>query len=342
MNNLQYVIATNEGEAVAISAGAYLGGEKSCVIMQNSGLTNALNPLTSLNYPFRIPILGFVSWRGEPGIHDEPEHWLTGEITKSLLDLCKIPNTVLSCNLSEAEKQLDDALEHFNEDRSFFFIVRKDTFTLESRIGEITSTPYTKKVINGTRRKPRPSRLQVLEKVSSFKDDETLLLASTGKCGRELFEIDDTPHNLYMIGSMGCVSSIGLGICLVKSEKRVIALDGDGALLMRAGSLATNGFYRPRNLLHILLDNESHDSTGGQDTVSRNVNFAMISRASGYERSITVNDIDEFGRYIEQWKTRPALTFIHMLINKGSKKNLGRPTILPHEVKERLMDFIRK
>jgi phosphonopyruvate decarboxylase len=341
-NHFQYVIATNEGEAVAISAGAYLGGKKSLVIMQNSGLTNALNPLTSLNYPFRVPVLGFVSWRGEPGIHDEPEHWLTGEITKSLLDLCKIPSVILSNKISEAEMQLEDALEHFNKDRPFFFIVKKGTFASESLGREIELPRYTKKIINGTKQEPRPSRLQVLEKVSSFKDNDTVLLASTGKCGRELFEIEDSPHNLYMIGSMGCVSSIGLGICLVRPKKRVICLDGDGALLMRTGSLATNGFYRPKNLLHILLDNESHDSTGGQDTVSGNVDFSMIARASGYERSITVNKITDLGRHIEHWKSKPILTLIHVKISKGSKKNLGRPTVLPYDVKKRFMAFIRQ
>ncbi len=168
-----------------------------------------------------------------------------------------------------------------------------------------------------------------------------MLLASTGKCGRELFEIDDSAHNLYMIGSMGCASSIGLGICLARPEKRVIVLDGDGALLMRTGSLATNGFYRPKNLLHILLDNKSHDSTGGQNTVSGNIHFTAIARASGYEKSILINNVEEIGSLIEQWKQKPVLTFMHVEIRKGSKKNLGRPTILPHEVKKRFMALLK-
>ena len=118
-NNFHYIIATNEGEAVAISAGAHLGGKKSCVIMQNSGLTNALNPLTSLNFCFKIPVLGFVSWRGEPGIKDEPEHILMGEIIQSVLEVCKIPHTILSSRIKEVEKQLDKADEYYKNNLPF-------------------------------------------------------------------------------------------------------------------------------------------------------------------------------------------------------------------------------
>ena len=340
INNFQYITSTNEGEAVAISAGAYLGGKKSCVLMQNSGLTNALNPLASLNYCFQIPVLGFVSWRGEPGLQDEPEHWLLGEITGPLLDQCKIPNAVLSSDIAEAEQQLETALENLNDNKPFFFIVKKNTFSQVILQKEIEITRYRKELIEGKTRKVQHTRLQVLEKISQFKDKNTLLLASTGKCGRELFEYDDSPNNLYMIGSMGYVSSIALGICLSRPDKHVIALDGDGALLMRMGSMATNGFYRPKNLLHVLLDNQSHDSTGGQDTVSGNVDFSRIAYETGYEKSMSVNDVEEIGNYIKQWKKNPVLTFMHVRIKKGSKKNLGRPTIKPHRVKERFMSFI--
>ena len=340
INNFQYITSTNEGEAVAISAGAYLGGKKPCVLMQNSGLTNALNPLASLNYCFQIPVLGFVSWRGEPGLQDEPEHLLLGEITGPLLDQCKIPNAVLSSDLAEAEQQLETALENFNDNKPFFFIVKKNTFSRVILQKEIEITRYRKELVEGKSRKAQPTRLQVLEKISQFKDKNTLLLTSTGKCGRELFEYDDSPNNLYMIGSMGYVSSIALGICLARPDKHVIALDGDGALLMRMGSMVTNGFYRPKNLLHVLLDNQSHDSTGGQDTVSGNVDFSRIAYETGYEKSMSVNDVEEIGNYIKQWKKNPVLTFMHVRIKKGSKNNLGRPTIKPHRVKERFMSFI--
>lgn len=340
VNNFQYVIATNEGEAVAISAGAYLAGKKSCVLMQNSGLTNALNPLTSLNYCFEIPVLGFVSWRGEPSLHDEPEHTLMGKITDKLLDICGISHLLLSTDEEELRRQLEVADQYIERNESFFFIVKKGSFTEEKIEKTLSIDHYERQLITGSSSEPKPARLQVLEAISGHKDKDTLLLAATGKTGRELFEIEDAPNNLYMVGSMGCVSSIGLGIALARQDKRVVAIDGDGALLMRMGSMATNGFYRPRNMLHILLDNESHDSTGGQQTVSANVLFAEIAKASGYRRSVITNSIDEIGSHIEQWKANPVLTFLHIKIEKGSKKNLGRPTVKPFEVKKRIMAFM--
>jgi phosphonopyruvate decarboxylase len=339
-NNFQYIIATNEGEAVAISAGAHLGGKKACVLMQNSGFTNALNPLTSLNYCFKIPVLGFVSWRGEPGIKDEPEHALMGEILPSLLDICRISYTTLSSDIGKVKEQLTLADEYYKNNESYFFILKKNTFSNEPLRNQIKIQDYKREIIESTSGMAKHTRLEILEKITRQKDNETILLASTGKCGRELFEIEDTLHNLYMIGSMGCVSSIGLGIALTRPKKRIIAIDGDGALLMRMGSLATNGYYRTKNLLHILLDNNSHDSTGGQQTVSENVQFMKIASEAGYERSIAANDVKTIDAIIEKWKESPALTFIHAKIKKGSKKNLGRPTVSPVHVKERIMKFI--
>jgi phosphonopyruvate decarboxylase len=340
LKNFQYIMATNEGEAVAISAGAYLAGKKSIVLMQNSGLTNALNPLTSLNYCFEIPVLGFVSWRGEPGLHDEPEHELMGQISGPMLELCKIPFAVLSKNIAEVKKQIEFANDCIENQKPFFFIVKKYTFEQEPLSEYKDIKRHKREIIKGKAENPKPSRLKVLEAISSCKDANTLLLASTGKGGRELFEIKDSAHNLYMVGSMGCVSSMGLGIALIKNDKKIIAIDGDGALLMRMGSLTTNGFYAPNNMMHILLDNNSHDSTGGQQTVSKNVDFTKIACDSGYAKSIETNDVREIGQFIYDWKKNPVLTFMNVGVSRGSKQNLGRPTVKPPQVKERFMRFI--
>jgi len=343
MNNFRYIAATNEGEAVAIAAGAHLAGMKSCVLMQNSGLTNALNPLTSLNYCFRIPVLGFVSWRGEPGTRDEPEHELMGKIMEPLLSVCKIPYAILSKNIDEAEKQMETADSFYSRNLPYFFIVKRNTFSGEPIKKHLITCKYEREIIDYTDSimdETLPTRLEVLEEIKHHKNDSTILLASTGKGGRELFEIEDTKNNLYMVGSMGCVSSIGLGIALNNPDIHVIAIDGDGALLMRMGSLATNGFYRPKNLLHILLDNGCHDSTGGQETVSENVNFTKIAAESGYNRSAASNNLNTIRTIIKDWKKNPILTFLHVEIKKGSKNNLGRPTVLPYEVRERIMKFI--
>jgi phosphonopyruvate decarboxylase len=168
------------------------------------------------------------------------------------------------------------------------------------------------------------------------------LLATTGKTGRELYEIEDHPGNLYMVGSMGCVSSLGLGLALARPEKKVIAIDGDGALLMRMGSLATNGFYRPPNLLHVVLDNRCHDSTGGQDTVSENVGFAAVASHAGYPAAIEAHDLGEFTTAVQTWLQAGGLTLLSLPIARGSRKALGRPGIKPVEAKERLMRYLQQ
>jgi phosphonopyruvate decarboxylase len=180
----------------------------------------------------------------------------------------------------------------------------------------------------------------VLSVISGFKDSGTLILASTGKIGRELFEIEDSPHQFYMVGSLGCISSMGLGLSLTRPDKKIIAIDGDGALLMRMGSLATNGFFANDNLIHILIDNRAHDSTGGQPTVSENVDFTAIAHACGYGRAVQINTFSELQDQLNLWKHTPVLTFLHVRVEKGSKKNLGRPTITPPQVKDRFMAFI--
>jgi phosphonopyruvate decarboxylase len=340
INECDYVMAANEGDAVAIASGAKLGGKKAVVLMQNSGLTNATSPLTSLNYTFKLPVLGFVSLRGEPGVKDEPQHELMGQITEKMLALMKVEWAYLSDDEKEAAKQLKEANNHIEEGRTFFFVVKKGTF------GDVKLRPQAlKQVSNNTLRKSStkpnlPIRTQALKAISDLADKDTVLLATTGKTGRELFEVEDKPNNLYMVGSMGCISSLGLGLALARPDKKVIAIDGDGSALMRMGSFATNAYYQPKNLLHILLDNNAHDSTGGQATVSHIVDFASMAATVSYPVSLQVNALDELEDAINQWKKDSQLTFIHMKISQGSPAELGRPTVKPFEVKDRLIKFI--
>ncbi len=342
INECRYVMATNEGDAVAICAGAYLGGHKSVVLMQNSGLTNATSPLTSLNYSFRIPVLGFVSLRGEPGLADEPQHELMGVITEEFLEVMQISWEYLSVDVDQAELQLQHADRIIQSGRSFFFVVKKDTFD-EVELQQ-KSLPEVHNVVLGDHAEmdQKPTRLSVLERLNELKDTDTVLLATTGTTGRELYEIGDAPNNLYMVGSMGCIGSLALGLSLTRPDKKIIAIDGDGALLMRMGSLVTNACYAPNNMLHILLDNNCHDSTGGQATASHNVNFATVAAASGYAKAYYANNANELIEYVQAWKSHSVLTFVHLRTAKGSKKNLGRPKVKPYEVKERLMKFLGK
>jgi phosphonopyruvate decarboxylase len=340
INECNHIAAANEGDAVAVAAGAYLGGRKSVVLMQNSGLTNAVSPLTSLNFPFRIPVLGFVSLRGEEAIGDEPQHELMGQITTDLLDIMRVKWEFLSSNQEEAYKQLKKADQWINMKTTFFFVIKKGTFEEEQITEQRKTTRQNLLKIEKSKPDESPSRLSALTAISKYKDRKTVLLATTGKTGRELYEVEDSDHNLYMVGSLGCISSIGLGLALTKKDKKIIVIDGDGSLLMRMGSMATTAHYNPTNMLHILLDNNSHDSTGGQSTVSHDVDFVSVAASCSYENSVYIHDISELQANISKWKENQRLTFLYMNIQKGSKKNLGRPKITPFQVKERLKEYI--
>lgn len=341
INECEYIAAANEGDAVAIASGAYLGGRKSVVLMQNSGLTNCISPLTSLNYPFQIPILGFVSLRGDPGLNDEPQHELMGQITTQLLDLMQIKWQFLSFDDSEAKRQLEEANKWIEANRPFFFVVRKETFKSEKLKIEQRLNHKNKEKSEQTDLDELPSRFDTLKVINGLKDKKTVLMATTGKTGRELYEVEDSVNNLYMVGSMGCVGSLGLGLAYTRKDIDVIVIDGDGSLLMRMGSLSTNGYYQPENMLHILLDNHVHDSTGGQNTVSHNIDLVNIAAACGYEKSCYIHSLHELEKCIQEWKMTKGLTFIYLKISKGSKPNLGRPKVTPSEVKTRLQKFLK-
>jgi phosphonopyruvate decarboxylase len=340
INECEYVAAANEGDAVAIASGAFLGGKKSVVLMQNSGLTNAVSPLVSLNYPFRIPVLGFVSLRGEQGIPDEPQHELMGPITTNLLDLMKVKWMYLSSDLKKAKHQLVLAAKYIERDLPFFFVVRKGTF--EREILHKQALSFRRNHVKIARHAPDqlPVRSEALKVINTLKDDKTVQLATTGITGRQLYEIEDACNNLYMVGSMGCVSSLGLGLALCKPEFDIVVIDGDGSLLMRMGSMATNGYYHPPNMLHVLLDNNAHDSTGGQSTVSHNIDFVEIASSCGYEKSIYIHDLYELENAIREWKKNRGPTFLCMKISKGYDMEPGRPKMKPHEVKKRFETFL--
>lgn len=340
INDCEFVMAANEGDAVAICAGAQLGGRKTVFLCQNSGLTNASSPLTSLNYSFQIPVLGFVSLRGEEGLGDEPQHELMGKITTSMLDIMDIPWHFLSSDIEEATQQLKQADEYIKANKSFFFVVKKGTFAKEKLQPQTPMLAKNEVKLVKKTEDERPSRLAALEVINAVKDHGTAVLATTGLTGRELYEIEDAPNNLYMVGSMGCISSLGLGLAMAKPGKKVIAIDGDGALLMRMGSMATNANYNTENMVHILLDNNVHDSTGGQGTVSHNVNFVEVAAAVGYAKALYAHSAKEMREMLEQWAAHPTLTFIYLQTTKGQKENLGRPKVKPFEVKDRLMTFL--
>jgi len=342
-----YIMASNEGDAVALCAGAYMAGRNSVVMMQNSGLTNAISPLTSLNQVFGIPVLGFVSLRGEEHTLDEPQHELMGKITIPILELMEFQWDFLSFDQDEAEEQLKLAAQRIREGHSFFFIVRKNTFREYILPLHLEKKPdHSCLTVKGTAEKiPQgngefPFRIDVLRTIHSFLDQETALIAPTGYTSRELHEIGDADNMFYMIGSMGCAGSIGMGIAIAQPRKRVMVIDGDGSLLMRLSGMALIGYYKPENMVHIVIDNNSYESTGGQETVSNGINFSEIARACGYVHTEQVQDMIGLKDTLNKWKKNRQLTFIYLKIRSGTREKLGRPSIHPQTVRQRFMEFL--
>ena len=345
---LHYVSAANEGDAVALIAGVSLGarnGRRGIAMMQNSGLGNAVSPLTSLTWTFRLPQLLIITWRGQPGVPDEPQHELMGPITPALLDTMKIPWETFPIEADAIGPALDRAVAHMDATgRPYALVMQKGSvapYELKQGTGLASRARcLPRSNLRGIAPDALPSRREALQRVIAYTPlDSTVVLASTGFCARELYAIDDRPNQLYMVGSMGCLTSFALGLALARPDLHVVAVDGDGAALMRMSAFATLGTYGPSNLTHVLLDNRAHDSTGGQATVSPNVSFATIAAACGYASAV---ESDDLGVLDELFAT-PMLRgprFARLSIECGTPSGLPRPTIAPADVKTRLMRHV--
>ena len=336
----EYVGAASEGEAIAIAAGAWLAGRETVVMCQNSGLGNAINPLTSLNWPFRIPTLLIVTWRGQPGLKDEPQHELMGQITQQLLDKIGVRHQLFPSDESQITVSLDTAVSAMDEtELPFAFVMEKGGVERED-LNEI----QTRVTAQGIRKEldvggPQPARISALECVLANVSDETAIIATTGKCGRELYTLADRQQHLYQVGSMGCASAMALGIAR-NARRPVLVLDGDGAALMKMGTLATIGSQAPSNLIHLILDNGVHDSTGGQPTVSSNVDFSAVALACGYRSGVSADSLTGLEEALRYTLKVPGPHMIHLRIKPGSKINLGRPSISPADVARRFKTFL--
>lgn len=337
---LRYVGASSEGEAVAIAAGAWLAGRTTVVMCQNSGLGNAVNPLTSLNHPFRIPTMLIVTWRGQPGLKDEPQHDVMGEISAGLLDTIRVPHAPFPREDSEIAAALEDAVNRMSEtDLPTAFVMEKGSVADEGLDEPAKEPPVPGTLVNFYDNKEKSSRVSILSLFLDLASDQAAVVATTGKCGRELFTLADREQHLYQVGSMGCASGMALGVAL-NVTRPVIVLDGDGAMLMKMGTLATIGAYAPDNLLHIVLDNGVHDSTGGQATVSASVDFAAVAQACGYRWTAKCDSLAGFERAFAAAQAEVGPKLIHARILPGSIDGLGRPTISPAEVARRFKAFL--
>jgi phosphonopyruvate decarboxylase len=341
---IDYYGATNEGDAVAIVCGASMLKRKGVVMFQNSGLGNAVNPLTSLSFPFKFPFLMIVTHRGQPGgPPDEPQHELMGQITEKMLETMRIKWEYFPRELEELKSSVDKAVAYMEEtNKPFAYVLQKGTINPQDLKLKKSDEPLGTRnlVFEEKLEKPysqRPTRTEALQALAPHLEDQDFIVATTGKTGRELYTLSDSGQNLYMVGSMGCASSFALGAALCSKDKRWIVLDGDAAALMRMGNLATIGACNPSNFLHILLDNEVNDSTGGQTTVSDNVALAAVAKSCGYKGVYSTDSIEELDSILKKIKRSNGPDFIHFRIKKGSPKELGRPGIKPFEVKERMM-----
>jgi phosphonopyruvate decarboxylase len=351
---LHYVSMANEGDAVAFIAGVTLaqGTDKpvsrGIAMMQNSGLGNAVSPLTSLTWTFRLPQLLIVTWRGQPGVADEPQHALMGPITPTLLDTMDIRWELFPTEPGAIGSALDRAIAHMDATgNSYAFVMQKGSvapYELAAGASVMERRPEPTTGVSESRHATRrqwASRADALRQVIAHTPSgSTAVLASTGFCGRELYAIEDRPNHLYMVGSMGCVVPLALGLAMARPDLRVVALDGDGAALMRMGAFATVGAYGPANLQHLLLDNGVHDSTGGQATVSPLISFGQIAAACGYGASLETDDLGNIGTWLDAPPAgRPR--FARLFVRGGSSNNLPRPVMSPHEVKLRFMRHLR-
>lgn len=349
---LDYVSSTSEGEAVAIAAGMVAAGRPAFALMQNSGLGNAVNPITSMLYTYKIPVVLLVSHRGEPGgPPDEPQHELMGQITEKMSVLCGLRTHVFAPEQfrSELSAALRDAVPTA-------FIVRKGTLEggpkapkLDLRVTSRAHAPAASGTFT-----PKLTREQALTAIlplvnrglhARSRDEALAVIGTTGKLSRELYELDDRAgdkeNRFYMVGSMGCAAGFSLGIARARPARRVLVLDGDGALLMKLGSLATAGAMGAENFHHITFDNGAHDSTGGQPTPSPAVDFSSVALACGYRHAQTVDDASSLCSALERQLAMPGPTHLRVVVSTGSRGELGRPTLTPRGCYERFSAFLR-
>lgn len=334
-----HIIAANEGNAIALAAGHYLAtGNPGLVYMQNSGLGNAVNPLTSLVDPdvYSIPLLLVIGWRGEPGIKDEPQHVKQGKITLKLLETLGIEHCILPDEIKDAVSCLNKAVRVMRENSSpFALIVRKGTFEAYKLQTQTTNSFVM-------------LREDVVKLFADSLEPRDVVVSTTGKTSRELFEHREIAGHKHFeqdfltVGSMGHASQIALGIALVKPERQVFCLDGDGALIMHMGALAIIGTQQAHNFKHVVINNGSHDSVGGQPTVAFAINILAIAKANGYSVILRATSYDELKTQLEILRESQGPALLEVCVNKGARPDLGRPTVSPIENKVNFMRFLRE
>lgn len=329
----KHVITANEGNAVAMAAGYHMAtGKRAIVYLQNSGLGNIINPITSIadKEVYQIPMLLLVGWRGEPEIKDEPQHIKQGRITPAQLDVLEIPYKILDSD-SDPGQLAHWSNEQMNHHSApVALLVRKNTFTsYKNQNKSLTSFSLQ-----------REQALSILLNLAG----DAAIISTTGKTSREVFEVR-TAHNMIQrdfltVGGMGHTSSIALGVALGNPNKSIVCLDGDGSLLMHMGAMAIIGSLSPLRFIHVLLNNASHESVGGQPTAADQIDFKAIALACGYKAYARATTEHELQTAWTQLQGLAGPVMLEVCIAIGSRDNLGRPTSAPPQNKRSFMDWV--
>lgn len=336
-SKINHIITANEGGAISLAMGYHLAtGKTPLVYLQNSGLGNTVNPLLSLadSSVYSIPMLLVIGWRGEPGTKDEPQHYKQGLISEQILDTLQIPYFILPEDYKDSQVVLRKLLKKIKETSSpCALLIRKNTFK-----------PYSLK--NSLSTSFSMNREDAIKKIIKNIELDDIVIATTGKTSRELFEyrkeLNQTHERDFLtVGGMGHANQIALGIALQTKDRQVYCIDGDGAVLMHLGSVGIIGDISPVNFKHIIINNGSHDSVGGQPTVGFDINFIKIFKGLNYKNSFKITNSKEFLSIFNEFKNSEGPSVLEILVNKGARKDLGRPTISPSENKIDFMNFLR-
>ncbi|WP_329553641.1 phosphonopyruvate decarboxylase [Streptomyces sp. NBC_00696] len=321
----RYVPAPNEGNALAVAAGAALGGQRAYVMLQNSGLGNLINPLTSLVMTYQLPILTFASLRGWPDpATDEPQHAVMGPATHRILDSVDTPHYTLHAQdgTDRFAEILDTTEKDLADRRAPFVLVERGA--IGKAVAQEAATPAG---IGSS------TAIRAVAELCP----EASVIATTGYTGRDVFAVADRPGNFYMQGSMGHASSLGLGVALTHPERTVVVLDGDGAVLMHLGALSMIGHEAPANLIHVVLDNQIHESTGGQATTSGSTDFPAAALAAGYRSAVGCDSEDGLRNALLKAKSvsGPHLISVRTLPRTGAIPPRATNALTPEGIRDR-------
>ncbi|MBR5386408.1 MAG: phosphonopyruvate decarboxylase [Clostridiales bacterium] len=331
-----HVIAANEGNCTALAAGYHLAtGKVPVVYMQNSGEGNIINPVASLlnDKVYAIPVIFIVGWRGEPGIHDEPQHIYQGEVTLKLLEDMDIASFVIGKETTEEE--MEAKMEEFRAilatGKDVAFVIRK---------GALTDAPKVEYKNDNTM-----VREQIIQHIVKATGEDPII-STTGKASRELFETrvannQSHKYDFLTVGSMGHSSSIALGVAVNKPGQKIWCVDGDGAVLMHMGSMAVLGANKPDNLVHVVINNGAHETVGGMPTVASQIDVVAIAKACGYPNAVSVDNFEDLDKELLAAKERNELSLIEVKCSIGAREDLGRPTTTALENKQNFMDYLK-